>query len=99
MTSADRTIFGGHPPGFSSSVTPRRCPCEIRPAGRPTTILRKRAYGSSVVEIVFNEPELLNLFAVHGLDLRDGFPSIRHDYLDEVLGESIQAWTYLCEIH
>jgi SAM-dependent methyltransferase len=65
---------------------------------RPTSRLKKRAYGSPVVEIVFNEQELQELFETNQLALRATFPSIRHAYLDDLLSEPVQAQTYLCEI-
>ena len=65
---------------------------------RPTTVLRKFAYGSPVMEIVFNEEELLKLIESNGLALRQVLESVPHDYLSNVLNESISARTYLCEI-
>jgi len=64
---------------------------------RPTTILRKFAYGSPVVEVVFNEPELLRLIADSGLVVRHTLESIPYALAD-VLGESASARTYLCEV-
>lgn len=65
---------------------------------RPTTILKKFAYGSAVVEIVFNADEFPSLLSNSGLRLRDVLNSLPHEYLNEVLGEPITARTYVCEI-
>ena len=65
---------------------------------RPTTMLRKLAYGNPVVEIVFNEEELFELIEDSGLLLGEVFESIPHDYLREVMGEPVSARTYLCAI-
>jgi ubiquinone/menaquinone biosynthesis C-methylase UbiE len=65
---------------------------------RPTTILKKFAYGSPVVEIVFNANEFPSLLRNSGLRLRDVLDSLPHDYLNGVLGEPITARTYVCEI-
>jgi len=65
---------------------------------RPTTILKKFAYGSPVVEIVFNVEEFLKLIANNGLALRQVLESVPHDYLSHVLDESISVGTYLCEV-
>lgn len=64
---------------------------------RPTTVLRKLAYGGPVVEIVLNEKELLTLIENHGLRVRQVFESIPHIYLDKVLSDTVSARTYLCE--
>ena len=65
---------------------------------RPTTILKKFAYGSPVMEVVFNADEFRSLLCDSGLRLRDVLNSLPHEYLDEVLGEPITACTYVCEI-
>ena len=65
---------------------------------RPTTILKKFAYGQAVVEVVFNADEFPTLLRKHGLRLRDVVKSIPHGYLNEVLLEPITARTYVCEI-
>ena len=61
-------------------------------------MLTKTAYGSRVVEVVFNEVELFALFAACELLVRHSFVNISHTYLDEVLGEPIESRTYLCEV-
>lgn len=65
---------------------------------RPTTILKKFAYGQAVVEVVFNTDEFPALLRKHGLRVRDVVTSIPHGYLDEVLLEPVTARTYVCEI-
>ena len=65
---------------------------------RVTTVIRKTAYGSPVVEITFNEGEFLELVSDNGLAIRRVLDSVPHDYLRHVLGESVSARTYVCEI-
>ena len=65
---------------------------------RPTTMLRKLAYGNPVVEIVFNEEEFLELITDSGLLLHEVFDSVPHDYLSDVLNAPVSARTYLCAI-
>lgn len=83
----------------SRRVTRRWCIFHTVPITqkRPTTVLRKLAYGGPVVEIVLNEKELLTLIENHGLRVRQVFESIPHIYLDKVLGDTVSARTYLCE--
>jgi ubiquinone/menaquinone biosynthesis C-methylase UbiE len=66
-------------------------------ARRPTTYLRKRAYGEPTVEVVFNEEELHGLFRANGLAVRQTFDSIPYD-LAPVLGEPTASRTYLCQV-
>lgn len=63
--------------------------------GRPTTYLRKRAFGETVAEVVFNRTELERIFEREGLRIDEVFESIPYD-LSEVLGESTKTLTYLC---
>ena len=65
--------------------------------GRPTTFLRKLAYGSPVIEVVFNQQHLLSLFEDNALILRHTLDGIPYD-LSEHLGERSFSKTYLCEI-
>jgi ubiquinone/menaquinone biosynthesis C-methylase UbiE len=65
---------------------------------RPTTILRKLAYGTPVLEIAFNRHEFEELLDRSGLIRRHVSKNIPHAYLSEALGESITAETYLCEV-
>lgn len=83
----------------SRRVTRRWCIFHTVPIAqkRPTTVLRKLAYGGPVVEIVLNEKELLTLIENHGLRVHQVFESIPHDYLDKVLDDTVSARTYLCE--
>ena len=64
---------------------------------RDTTILKKRAYGEWVVEVVFNEGHLLELFREAKLQVRQSFESIPYDLID-VTGEHSASKTYLCEV-
>ena len=64
---------------------------------RPTTILKKFAYGSPVVEITYNADEFPSLLQKNGLRLRSALTSLPHEYLNEVLSEPITARTYVCE--
>lgn len=65
---------------------------------RPTTILKKFAYGTPVVEIVFNADEFPRHLGNSGLRLRDVLDSLPHEYLSAILGEPIMARTYVCDI-
>jgi SAM-dependent methyltransferase len=62
---------------------------------RPTTYLRKQAYGETTLEIIFNEDELLALFQQHGLHVQARFPSLPYD-LAPVLGVPTWSETFLC---
>lgn len=62
-----------------------------------TTLLRKRAYGSWVIEVIFNEEEFCRLIKENGLVIREKLDSIPYD-LKEILGEPTVTKTYLCEI-
>jgi ubiquinone/menaquinone biosynthesis C-methylase UbiE len=64
--------------------------------GHPTTFLHKYAYGSPVVEAVFNRDELLACFARTGLRLIQSWPTIPYD-VSAVTGASSHAETFLCE--
>lgn len=64
-------------------------------ANRTTTLLRKRAYGEPVIEVIFNQAELETLFAANGLVIHQVFESIPYD-LSAVLGERTWTLTYLC---
>jgi SAM-dependent methyltransferase len=64
---------------------------------RPTTFLRKYAYGSPVAEIIFNESELLATFRTHGLTVVKSWQSIPYD-VGHVLGEPSTAKTFLCMV-
>jgi len=67
-------------------------------ATRPTTTLKKFAYGNAVVEVVFNSDEFQKLLDKYGLRLREIVKNIPHEYLSEILCETITARTYVCEI-
>jgi ubiquinone/menaquinone biosynthesis C-methylase UbiE len=64
---------------------------------RHTTMLSKLAYGEPVVEVVFNESDLLSVFRANGLAVRRVFENIPYD-LTSVLGERTETRTYLCEV-
>lgn len=106
--SCDILISGGvlmHLAGYeeaireSRRVTRRWCIFHTIPIvrKRPTTFLRKFAYGRAVVEVAFNEREFLSLIENHGLVVCELFPNIPHEYLNPILQEPVSAWTYLCE--
>ena len=63
---------------------------------RDTTVLRKRAYGEWVVEIVFNEDQLTDVFRKSGFGVTKVIESIPYD-LFEVTGEHSTTRTYVCE--
>jgi len=64
---------------------------------RPTTVLKKFAYESPVVEVVFNEAELLRLIESSGMVVRQRLENFRYD-LSDILGEPTLNCTYLCEV-
>jgi ubiquinone/menaquinone biosynthesis C-methylase UbiE len=64
---------------------------------RETTVLKKRAYGEWVVEIVFNERELLDVFRQNGLTFRRVIDSLPYDLI-HVTGEHSRTKTYVCEV-
>ena len=64
---------------------------------RDTTILKKRAYGEWVVEVVFNEKHLIEMFVQSGLKVRQTIGSIPYDLID-VTGEHSETKTYVCEV-
>jgi SAM-dependent methyltransferase len=59
-----------------------------------TTFLRKYAYGSPVVEIIFGKPELLSLCEAAGLRLEREWPGIPYD-VSSVTGHASTTETYL----
>jgi SAM-dependent methyltransferase len=63
---------------------------------RHTTFLEKRAYGESVLEVIFNRAELERLFAQHGLRVVATEESIAYD-VSAVLHEPTRTLTYLCQ--
>jgi len=65
---------------------------------RPTTIIRKLAYGSPVVEIVLNQDEFVGLLGQHKLADRRWFENVPHDYLTEIVGEAVSVKSVLCEV-
>jgi SAM-dependent methyltransferase len=64
---------------------------------RSTTLLRKSAYGQPVIEVIFNEEELLDLIEQNGLILRHVLSSLPYN-LEEVLQEVSKTYTYICEV-
>ena len=64
---------------------------------RSTAVLKKFAYGSPVVELVFNEQELLQLAGSNGMKVHRVFESFPYDLAD-ILGEPTFNRTYLCKI-
>lgn len=63
---------------------------------RPTTRLRKTAYGSPVDEVILNLGELRRLLETSRLRVRHELPSIPYD-LEGVLGERTETFTFVCE--
>lgn len=82
----------------SRRVTRRWCIFHMVPVlqHRATTLLAKKAYGADTIEVIFNESELLAVFAQSNLELRGKFDSIPYN-LKFILGESTSTRTYLCE--
>lgn len=64
---------------------------------RPTTVLKKSAYGGPVLEVIFNEAELLNLFTHNYLKIRSFMESVSYN-LESTLHEKTITKTYLCEV-
>src|SRR5206468_2065594 len=83
----------------SRRVSARWCVFHTVPidVDRPTMALRKGAYGAPVLELVFNEGELLSLFSRAGLAVRRVLPSITLEYLASVMGAAVPTRTYVCE--
>jgi ubiquinone/menaquinone biosynthesis C-methylase UbiE len=84
----------------SQRVTRRWCILHTIPLvkQRPTTVIRKLAYGSPVVEVVFNIEEFLQLMEASDLVPRQVLENIPHEYLDRLMGEPVAVRTYLCEV-
>jgi ubiquinone/menaquinone biosynthesis C-methylase UbiE len=64
---------------------------------RPTTYLRKHAYGAPVVEIIFNRAELFGHFERVGLELVRSWPTIEYD-VHPVTPEHSLCETYLLKV-
>jgi ubiquinone/menaquinone biosynthesis C-methylase UbiE len=65
---------------------------------RPTTMLQKTAYGGGpVLELIFNEPELIAIFNQNGLKIESSVESIPYD-LENILGEKTLTKTFLCHV-
>jgi SAM-dependent methyltransferase len=62
-----------------------------------TTILSKYAYGGRVVEIVFDEGDLLEAFRDAGLTVAKTWQSIPYD-VHETMGHHSTSKTYLCKV-
>lgn len=60
---------------------------------QPTRMFTKKAYGVRTVEIHFNEQELVQSFAAHGLRVID-IATISSEWRD---GDAVAVKTYLCE--
>lgn len=63
-------------------------------AGHRTTFLRKYAYGTPVVEIVFSREELISICGDAGLRLAHAWPSVPYDLAD-VIGHHSITETFL----
>lgn len=64
---------------------------------RPTTFLRKKAYGEPVVEVTFNEGEFRELVSRQGLLIEREYLNIPYN-LAGVLGEPTTTKTFLCRV-
>lgn len=64
---------------------------------RPTTILRKRAYGEPVVEIVFSEVEFCRIIQKEHMDIVAVFESVDYN-LESVIGETTTTKTFVCKV-
>ncbi|MGO4133800.1 class I SAM-dependent methyltransferase [Rhizobium brockwellii] len=63
--------------------------------GEPTKYFRKHAYGVETIEIHFSEPQLLDLFRIHGLEVQATFTLNENaDPRDSSKGNANR--TYLC---
>jgi SAM-dependent methyltransferase len=80
----------------SARVTRHWCIFHRTPVVRAarTTFLCKFAYGVKVVELVFNEEELLSLFQKYGLNVH--VTLVVDSYHLECLGEKVTVKTYVC---
>jgi ubiquinone/menaquinone biosynthesis C-methylase UbiE len=63
---------------------------------RPTTYLKKLAYGSPVVEVIYNEQELFDLIRENGMRTRGVLECYSYD-LSDILREATLNRTYVCE--
>ncbi len=61
----------------------------------PTRVIRKRAYGFWVPEVLFNRDDLSAALAAHGYRVTGTWPSIDYD-LSDVLGITTESQTWLC---
>jgi len=64
-------------------------------AQRQTTLLRKKAYGRRVVEVIFNRSQLEAEFGQAGLEIHSVFESLPYD-VSHVVGEQSLTLTYVC---
>jgi ubiquinone/menaquinone biosynthesis C-methylase UbiE len=64
---------------------------------RPTTMIKKNAYGAPVFEWIFNEREFLTLLNQHALRIHSTQESIPYD-LHHILNEHTMTKTYVCEV-
>lgn len=65
-------------------------------AQRSTTLLRKKAYGKPVIEVIFNQSELEAEFGTNGLEIHSVFESLPYD-VSTVIGEPSRTLTYVCQ--
>ena len=65
---------------------------------RPTTMLRKLAYGKPVIEVIFNQRSLIELLGRHDLKVHDAINSVDYD-LKHVVGEPTTTKTFVCRRH
>jgi ubiquinone/menaquinone biosynthesis C-methylase UbiE len=83
----------------SRRVTRRWCIFHTVPVlqRRETTVLRKKAYGRTIIEIIFNQEQLHNLLELRGLAVRHVLDSVPYN-LEAVLNERTVTRTYVCEV-
>jgi ubiquinone/menaquinone biosynthesis C-methylase UbiE len=62
-----------------------------------TITFQKKAYGGWTTEIVFSEPDLIDLLKQNGLRVRWSLDSIAYD-LSAIVGEKTVSKTYVCDI-
>jgi len=64
---------------------------------RPTTILRKRAYGEPCIELVFNETEICHIIENYLMKIIFVFESVDYNLMS-VLCETTTTKTYVCKV-
>jgi ubiquinone/menaquinone biosynthesis C-methylase UbiE len=65
---------------------------------KPTTMLRKNAYGEPVIEVVLNRAEFLDLIQKEGMAVKTVLETVPHPYLEDTLNTPVQVQTFLCQV-